>query len=618
MPKIRLRQTNKANWTIDQLEKAIKLIEEQNFSIRKAAKTMNIPFASLHKRYKKNTIKAPRLGRNTVFTPEMEKELADIIKKMANLFYGCTPKQIKRAAFEYAEALNLKHSFNTSSRLAGRVWFEGFVARNNISVRKPEATSINRVTAFNKTEVQRFFNLLEELMGKYKFLPKNIYNCDETGISTVQEPEKILAATGQKRVGSITSWERGKNITLLCAMSASGGYVPPMFIYPRKRMTPTLQTDGPTGAIYKCSDSGWIHEELFLEWLQHFTQHAKPSAEEPILLVLDNHASHISLAIYEYCKKNHIHMLSLPPHTSHRMQPLDVSFFGPFKAAYKRECDLFMKSQLLQRITPYDVASLVRKAFFHVASMSKAEAGFKSTGIFPINPNIFTDEDFMAAEVLQESVVIQDPTESISESISVRAVDSVSVLTSTNEPEQNFPIPNPSTFCPTNAPATASSSQFDIPSTSKNPPNIHNFIQMPKKATAKTRQGRKKQHATILTSTPIKDDLVEKENKRKAKAVKNKGKGVGKKSKPQKVSREKVKKKILQESNDTSESDVKTDELCQDDDNDDAEDACNLCLVCGEFGRDNETWYRCTSCGFWAHADCTGWESAHNYVCDMC
>lgn len=62
---------------------------------------------------------------------------------------------------------------------------------------------------------------------------------------------------------------------------------------------------------------------------------------------------------------------------------------------------------------------------------------------------------------------------------------------------------------------------------------------------------------------------------------------------------------------------VNTDQLCQDDEDDDADRACNTCLVCGEFGRDNEIWYRCTSCGLWAHAECTGWNSARNYVCDM-
>ncbi|CAH2097255.1 unnamed protein product [Euphydryas editha] len=59
---------------------------------------------------------------------------------------------------------------------------------------------------------------MPKLMEKHKFLPKNIYNCDETGISTVQTPGKILATKGQKKVGSITSWERGKNITLYCTL----------------------------------------------------------------------------------------------------------------------------------------------------------------------------------------------------------------------------------------------------------------------------------------------------------------------------------------------------------------------------------------------------------------
>ncbi|GBP34937.1 hypothetical protein EVAR_26528_1 [Eumeta japonica] len=299
-----------------------------------------------------------------------------------------------------------------------------------------------------------------------------------------------------------------------------------MFIFPRKRMTPTLEKDGPAGAIYKCSDNGWINKELFLEWQKHFTQHTKPSAEEQTLLILDNHASHISLAVHEHCKKNYIHMLSLPPHTSHRMQPLDVSFFGPFKAAYRRECDFFMKSQLSERITPYDVASLVKKAFSSVPSISKGEDGFRATGIFPINPNVFSDEDFLAAEVLQsEPIVVQDTVDSILESNAAGDLP-LSVPTAIVELRQGSPIPSTSTFCSTTPQtATAISCQFGIPSTSGNLPIIQNFIKLPEKsAVLKTRQGRKKQHATILTSTPIKDALIEKENKRKAKALKGKGK----------------------------------------------------------------------------------------------
>jgi hypothetical protein len=64
---------------------------------------------------------------------------------------------------------------------------------------------------------------------------------DETGISTVQDPGKIIAPKGQKCVGSVTSWERGKNVTVICSMSASGTYIPPLFIFPRKRMCYQLQ-----------------------------------------------------------------------------------------------------------------------------------------------------------------------------------------------------------------------------------------------------------------------------------------------------------------------------------------------------------------------------------------
>jgi hypothetical protein len=67
------------------------------------------------------------------------------------------------------------------------------------------------------------------------------------------KPGKILGPTGQKQVGSATSWERGKNVTVCCAMSATGIYKPPFFIYPRRRTSHFLGKRGPEGAIYNCS-----------------------------------------------------------------------------------------------------------------------------------------------------------------------------------------------------------------------------------------------------------------------------------------------------------------------------------------------------------------------------
>ena len=67
-----------------------------------------------------------------------------------------------------------------------------------------------------------------------------IYNIDETGITCVQKPGKVIAKKGTKQVGCITSSERDKTVTAVCSMNAIGNYKPPIFIYPRKRMHPAL------------------------------------------------------------------------------------------------------------------------------------------------------------------------------------------------------------------------------------------------------------------------------------------------------------------------------------------------------------------------------------------
>lgn len=52
-------------------------------------------------------------------------------------------------------------------------------------------------------------------MKKHTFPAARIFNVDETGISTVQNPISIIVEKGRKQVGIITSAERGKYITVV-------------------------------------------------------------------------------------------------------------------------------------------------------------------------------------------------------------------------------------------------------------------------------------------------------------------------------------------------------------------------------------------------------------------
>lgn len=50
---------------------------------------------------------------------------------------------------------------------------------------------------------------------------------------------------------------------------------------------------------------------------------------------------------------------------------------------------------------------------------------------------------------------------------------------------------------------------------------------------------------------------------------------------------------------------------------DDEAEEEKVCLVCYEYGKD-ELWFRCRSCGRWAHKECTNASSAEDYFCDYC
>ena len=66
-------------------------------------------------------------------------------------------------------------------------------------------------------------------------------------------------------------------------------------------------------------------------FMKHFIKYVCPTKKRPVLLLLDNHSSHMSVNTLNIAKENHVHFLSFPAHCSHRLQPLDISVYGPMK-----------------------------------------------------------------------------------------------------------------------------------------------------------------------------------------------------------------------------------------------------------------------------------------------
>ena len=104
--------------------------------------------------------------------------------------------------------------------------------------------------------------------------------------------------------------------------------------------------------------------DIFFEWTSsHFLKFAqRPSPEDKLLLIFDGHKSHVSIKLLDWAKQNNVVLFVLPAHTSHVLQPLDVTCFGPMERSFNRGKHTLMKGHS-GFLTNKDICSEACKAY---------------------------------------------------------------------------------------------------------------------------------------------------------------------------------------------------------------------------------------------------------------
>lgn len=134
---------------------------------------------------------------------------------------------------------------------------------------------------------------------------------------------------------------------------------------------------------------------IFHDFIKRFREFTRCSKENPILLLLDNHVSHRTLDVLTYCQDNGIHMLSFPPHCSHRLQPLDVAVFGPWRKAANKLCKDWVDTHPGKVMQIYDMPAVFKQSLITGATETNIQVGFDGPGLWPFNRFKFQDIDFI-------------------------------------------------------------------------------------------------------------------------------------------------------------------------------------------------------------------------------
>ncbi|KJK84752.1 hypothetical protein H633G_11475 [Metarhizium anisopliae BRIP 53284] len=119
----------------------------------------------------------------------------------------------------------------------------------------------------------------------------------------------------------------------------------------------------------------------------------------------------------EWCDQHKIIIAVFPPHSTHRLQPLDVSLFSPLSTAYSNQLiQLTAKTQGLISLSKREFWTLFWHAFQTSFSAENIASGWKRTGLLPFDPNVIlsqiTDKDednSDTGEDSAESLALQQP-----------------------------------------------------------------------------------------------------------------------------------------------------------------------------------------------------------------
>jgi hypothetical protein len=147
----------------------------------------------------------------------------------------------------------------------------------------------------------------------------------------------VIAKRGARKVHTIVPNQREWLLVLVC-INAAGGAIPSFYIFWGKRFRQNYIQHCEAGATMAMQPCAWMTSYLFSTWLSHFIESVSKvggiSPEQRHLLIQDGHNSHVTLDVAMKAKRMGLDLLTLPSHTSHALQPLDISAFKPFKQRF--------------------------------------------------------------------------------------------------------------------------------------------------------------------------------------------------------------------------------------------------------------------------------------------
>lgn len=387
MPRIYKRKVGSRsyqNYSQQTLQLCLAAVRSGRMSQRKAEQEFKIPRRTIINKLKGNRNIRP--GRPSVFSEEEEASFVNCILGFSEFGFPLDSMDLRMIVKSYLTRIG-RNVAQFKNNVPGHEWVLGFLKRHHeLTVRF--ASNIKRSRAgINAKALTEYISNLSEVVRDVP--PENIWNCDESNLTDNPGQKKIITKRGCKYPEKIRNSSKS-SISLMFAGNAAGEILPPFVVYRSSCMWSTWTENGPKGARYTNTSSGWFDACSFTEWFESLMLPKLKKLEGKKVLICDNLSSHVSVHVLHLCKDNNISFVCLPPNSTHLTQPLDVAFFHPMKVAWRKILSEWKetlegsKSTVLQK---QHFPMLLNKLMTALEPNAAANliSGFRKCGIYPVN-----------------------------------------------------------------------------------------------------------------------------------------------------------------------------------------------------------------------------------------
>lgn len=122
-----------------------------------------------------------------------------------------------------------------------------------------------------------------------------------------------------------------------------------------------------------------VSETIFIPSVAHLLESG------PVILFIGGHGSHIGYNLVTYARKEGVVLMCLPPHTSHVLQPLDISCYGPLKQVWRQTIKKHNMSTAAAHVTKDVFPSLLMTTWQKSPLPRQLQSGFQSAGLHPLS-----------------------------------------------------------------------------------------------------------------------------------------------------------------------------------------------------------------------------------------